>query len=83
MAVSSLRAGNGEGASARKVAEGNKFWDEKKYREASFSFQDAVNADPNNVEALFKLGNAYAVLGYYSQAIEKWNRRKRDRRARR
>ena len=46
---------------------------EKKYREASFAYQDAVNADPKNVEALFKLGNAYAVLGYYSQAIERWN----------
>ena len=46
---------------------------EKKYREASFAYQDAANADPKNVEALFKLGNAYAVLGYYSQAIERWN----------
>ncbi|MDP1916035.1 MAG: tetratricopeptide repeat protein [Myxococcales bacterium] len=59
--------------SARKMKEGEDFMAEKKYREASFSFQDAVNADPNNVEALFKLGNSYAVLGYYSQAIEKWN----------
>ena len=40
------------------------------YREASFAYQDAVNANPNDVEALFKLGNAYAVLGYYAQAIE-------------
>ncbi|HME92038.1 MAG TPA: tetratricopeptide repeat protein, partial [Myxococcaceae bacterium] len=29
---------------------------------------------PNNVEALFKLGNSYAVLGYYVQAIERWNK---------
>jgi tetratricopeptide (TPR) repeat protein len=58
---------------ARKMAEGDKFMAEKKYREASFSYQDAVNADPNNVEGLFKLGNSYAVLGYYSQAIDKWN----------
>lgn len=59
--------------SARKMAEGDKFMAEKKYREASFSYQDAVNADPNNVEGLFKLGNSYAVLGYYTQAIDKWN----------
>ncbi len=59
---------------AKKVAEGDKLWAEKKYREASFAFQDAVNADPNGIEALFKLGNAYAVLGYYSQAIDKWAR---------
>jgi tetratricopeptide (TPR) repeat protein len=58
---------------ARKLAEGDKFMGEKKYREASFSYQDAVNADPNNVEGLFKLGNSYAVLGYYTQAIDKWN----------
>jgi tetratricopeptide (TPR) repeat protein len=59
--------------SARKMKEGDDFMAEKKYREASFSYQDSVNADPNNVEGLFKLGNSYAVLGYYSQAIEKWN----------
>jgi tetratricopeptide (TPR) repeat protein len=57
---------------ARKMKEGDQFMADKKYREASFSYQDAVNADPNSVEALFKLGNAYAVLGYYSQAIDKW-----------
>lgn len=59
---------------AKKLAEGDKLWAEKKYREASFAFQDAVNADPNNIESLFKLGNAYAMLGYYSQAIDKWTR---------
>ncbi|MBE2249834.1 MAG: tetratricopeptide repeat protein, partial [Myxococcus sp.] len=59
--------------SARKMQEGDAFMAEKKYREASFSYQDSVNADPNNVEGLFKLGNSYAVLGYYSQAIEKWS----------
>jgi tetratricopeptide (TPR) repeat protein len=59
---------------ARKIAEGDQFMSQKKYREASFSYQDATNADPNSVEALFKLGNSYAVLGYYAQAIERWNR---------
>jgi tetratricopeptide (TPR) repeat protein len=47
---------------------------ERKYREASLAYQDAANADPNSVEALFKLGNSYAVLGFYAQAIERWNR---------
>lgn len=59
---------------ARRVADGDRLLQEKKYREASFAYQDAVNADPNNVEALFKLGTAYAILGYYAQAIEKWTR---------
>ncbi|MCA2980240.1 MAG: tetratricopeptide repeat protein [Myxococcaceae bacterium] len=57
---------------ARKMKEGDQFMAEKKYREASFSYQDAVNADPSSVEALFKLGNAFAILGYFSQAIDKW-----------
>ncbi|MFO0594031.1 MAG: tetratricopeptide repeat protein [Myxococcaceae bacterium] len=58
----------------KKVQEGDKLWAEKKYREASFAYQDAVNGNPDDVEALFKLGNAYAVLGYYSQAIDRWTR---------
>jgi tetratricopeptide (TPR) repeat protein len=59
---------------ARKLAEGDRFMADKKFREGSFSYQDAVNAEPNNIEALFKLGNANAVLGYYSQAITHWQR---------
>lgn len=59
---------------SKRVAEGDKLMGEKKYREANFAYQDAVNGNPDDVEALFKLGNSYAVLGYYSQAIEKWTR---------
>lgn len=65
-------AANLGSVAAKKVAEGDKLWAEKKYREASFAYQDAVNGNPNDVEALFKLGNSYAVLGYYSQAIDRW-----------
>jgi tetratricopeptide (TPR) repeat protein len=60
-------------AAARRTADGDKFMQEKKYREASFAYADAVHADPSNVEARFKLGNTYAVLGYYAQAIDQWN----------
>ncbi len=60
-------------AAARRTADGDKFMSEKKYREASFAYADAVHADPSNVEARFKLGNTYAVLGYYAQAIDQWN----------
>jgi tetratricopeptide (TPR) repeat protein len=60
-------------AAARRIADGDKFMGEKKYRDASFAFADAVHADPSNVEARFKLGNTYAVLGYYQQAIDQWN----------
>ena len=72
-AVTPAPASNLGAVAAKKVAEGDKLWAEKKYREASFAYQDAVNGNPNDVEALFKLGNAYAVLGYYSQAIDRWN----------
>ena len=58
----------------QKIAEGDQKWKEKDYRSASFLYQDAVNADSSNVEALFKLGTAYAVLEYYAQAIERWKR---------
>ncbi|HLL53365.1 MAG TPA: tetratricopeptide repeat protein [Myxococcaceae bacterium] len=59
---------------AQRIADGDRFMQERKYREASLAYQDAANADPTSVEALFKLGNSYAVLGFYAQAIERWNR---------
>ena len=71
--ATSAPATNLGAVAAKKVAEGDKLWADKKYREASFAYQDAVNGNPNDVEALFKLGNSYAVLGYYSQAIDRWN----------
>lgn len=61
-------------AAKKKLEEGDKQWADKNFREASFAYQSAVNAEPNNIEALFKLGNAYAKLGYYSQAIDRWSR---------
>jgi tetratricopeptide (TPR) repeat protein len=60
--------------SITRVRDGDALMKERRYREATFAYLDAAHADPNNVEALFKLGNALAVLGYYGQAIEHWNR---------
>ncbi|MBX7100121.1 MAG: hypothetical protein K1X89_20570, partial [Myxococcaceae bacterium] len=62
------------GLAAKKIAEGDKLMADKRFRDASFAYQDAINADGNNVEGLFKLGNSYAVLGYYGQAIERWTK---------
>lgn len=59
---------------ARKLAEGDRLMEEKKYRDASFAYQDAVYADRNNVEAIFKLGGAFAVLGYHIDAIDCWSK---------
>ena len=58
----------------RKIAEGDRQWKRKNYREASLAYEDAVKADSSNAEALFKLGTAYAMLGFYRQAIDRWNR---------
>jgi len=60
--------------SITRVRDGDALMKERRYREATFAYLDAAHADPGNVEALFKLGNALAVLGYYAQAVEHWNR---------
>ncbi len=60
--------------SITRVRDGDALMKERRYREATFAYLDATHADPGNVEALFKLGNALAVLGYYAQAVERWNR---------
>lgn len=61
-------------AATAKIAQGEAHFSAKQYREALFDFQDAVNADPSNAEALFDLGKTYAVMGYYPQAIDRWQR---------
>ncbi len=55
-----------------RIAEGDRLMKAGDARGASFAYLDAINASPNNVEAQFKLGNAYAVLGYFTQAIQYW-----------
>jgi len=59
---------------ASRIRDGDALIKERRYREAAFAFMDASHADAGHVEALFKLGNAMAVLGYYGQAVEKWER---------
>lgn len=59
---------------ASRIRDGDALMKERRYREAAFAFLDATHADAGHVEALFKLGNAMAVLGYYGQAVEKWER---------
>jgi tetratricopeptide (TPR) repeat protein len=59
---------------AARIADGDQLMKDSRYREAAFAYQDASNADPSNVEALFKLGRAYATLGYLQQAVDRWKR---------
>ncbi|MCE9666819.1 tetratricopeptide repeat protein [Myxococcus stipitatus] len=70
-AADAERSSNPALAAAR-IRDGDLLMKERRYREAAFAFLDASHADPVHVEALFKLGNALAVLGYYSQSIAKW-----------
>ncbi|WIG96289.1 tetratricopeptide repeat protein [Myxococcus sp. SDU36] len=59
---------------ASRIRDGDALMKERRYREAAFAFLDASHADASHVEALFKLGNALAVLGYYGQAVAQWER---------
>jgi len=47
---------------------------EGRTREAAFVLLEALAADPSNVEAQFKLGNAYARMKDYPLAIDAWER---------
>jgi tetratricopeptide (TPR) repeat protein len=73
-AASSAAAAPQPEVALRKIAEGDRKWREKNYRDASRAYEEAVNAEPTNVEALFKLGTTYEVLGFHRQAIDRWNR---------
>ncbi|WP_205507848.1 tetratricopeptide repeat protein [Myxococcus vastator] len=59
---------------ASRIRDGDALMKERRYREAAFAFLDASHADASHVEALFKLGNALAVLGYYGPAVARWER---------
>lgn len=59
---------------AGRIADGDQLMKDSRYRDAAFAYQDASNADPGSVEALFKLGRAYATLGYFQQAVDRWKR---------
>ena len=69
-----LSASGQAALASHQIAEGDRLMEEQKYRSASFAYEDAVRSDPNNIEALFKLGNAEGVLGYYTQATVNWSK---------
>ncbi len=43
---------------------------EGKYKDAIVSFQEALNMNPNNIDALLNLGNCHGMLGNYQKSIE-------------
>lgn len=62
------------GLAEKRIEEGIKARSAGRLRDALFALQDAANADPSNVRAVFELGVTYAMLNYYPQAIERWQR---------
>src|SRR5262249_25701245 len=59
---------------SHQMGEGDRLMEEKKYRRASFAYEDALKVDASNVEALFKLANSEVELGYYTHAIVNWSK---------
>ncbi|MHB8418142.1 MAG: tetratricopeptide repeat protein [Myxococcales bacterium] len=59
---------------AQLVARGDALMAQKQLRDALYAYQDAARADPNSIRAHGQIGLAYAMLGYYPQAIDEWNR---------
>jgi tetratricopeptide (TPR) repeat protein len=43
---------------------------EGKYKDAIVAFKEALNMNPNNIDALLNLGNCYGMLGEYQKSIE-------------
>jgi tetratricopeptide (TPR) repeat protein len=56
------------------VAAGDAAFAAKDFRKALFAYQDAIRAQPKNVAALVKAGEAYARLGHETEAVEQWSR---------
>jgi len=59
-----------EGEASVFVARGSLAYDEKRYEDALTSFRQALQLDPNNVEALYYAGLSNIALKRYDQAVE-------------
>lgn len=57
-----------------KTAEGISLRSEGKNRDAVTAHQDAVNANPFDLQALFQLGESYAAMDYFLQAATRWEK---------
>ena len=54
-------------ARAEYIQSGLQYFDQKQYREASIQFRNAVQADPNSVDAHYQLARAYVALGQFQE----------------
>jgi tetratricopeptide (TPR) repeat protein len=64
----------GADAARARIADGDRAFEAREYRTALFAYQDAIIADPKNVDALVKAGNAYVKLGHDEEAGEQWSK---------
>lgn len=67
-----IPAGGDRALALRQMQEGDALASARRPREALFAYQDAVAADPDNADALYRLGLGYATLGHYPEAADKW-----------
>jgi tetratricopeptide (TPR) repeat protein len=56
------------------VNKGDAAFAAKDFRTALFAYQDAIVADPKNVDALVKAGDTYAVMGHDPEALSQYNK---------
>ncbi len=61
-------------AAYAKIQEGDVLFKQKRFREALFSYQDAVKLDDQSTNALLKMGLAYANQNYFQEAIDAWQK---------
>ncbi len=73
-ALAAVPAPSPASPAAADIAKGDAFLAQNDLKDGLYAYQDAVRAAPNDAIAHFKVGVAYARLGYYPQAIDEWNR---------
>lgn len=56
------------------IAQGDRKFKFRNYKQAREAYYWAVRKDPKNPEAYYKLGVVYSVLGNYQRAIQAWQR---------
>lgn len=67
-------APSGAEVARARIADGDRAFATKEYRTALFAYQDAILADPKNVDARVKAGTAYLKLGHDEEASDQWNK---------
>lgn len=70
-AAAPLRTRDPAGAVLR-IRDGDRMFQQKRFREALDAYQDAVRLDDQSTNAILKLGLAHANLGQYQEAIDRW-----------